>query len=65
MVVGNLREDGQSPDHCARVARFALAAVQEAAAVEVLPGNPEMGHLSVRAGFHCGPVRRRGIVRSH
>lgn len=56
MVSGNLREEGLSTDHCVRVARFALAAVAEANTVEVLPGDPSMGTVGIRAGFHCGPV---------
>lgn len=56
MVCGNIREGGESRDHCARIARFALAAVRRANAVEVHPGRPELGCINIRAGFHCGPV---------
>lgn len=56
MVVGNLIEEGSSADHTARVARFALAAIQAANSVEVVEGDPSRGHVHIRAGFHAGPV---------
>lgn len=56
MVCGNIRENGQSADHCARVARFALEAVRRANGVAVHPGDPSLGSINIRAGFHCGPA---------
>lgn len=57
MCVGNIREEGLSTDHCRRIALFALEAVAAAQAVSVLEDDPSMGFLSIRAGFHAGPVR--------
>ncbi|DBA66841.1 TPA: hypothetical protein ACH3X2_001975 [Trebouxia sp. C0005] len=54
MVVGNLR--CPQPDHAARVAYFAIEAVQTAGSILISESNPDMGHLSIRAGFHSGPV---------
>ena len=55
MVCGALR-DGQEDDHVARVAAFALDAVEAAAALPVDRSDPGAGFVAVRAGFHCGPV---------
>lgn len=57
MTVGNIREEGASNDHCYRIALFALEAVAAAQTVSVLEDDPSMGYLSIRAGFHAGPVR--------
>ncbi|KAL0044703.1 hypothetical protein WJX82_006155 [Trebouxia sp. C0006] len=54
MVVGNLR--CPQPDHAARVAYFAIEAVQTAGSILISESKPDMGHLSIRAGFHSGPV---------
>ncbi|KAL3158747.1 hypothetical protein ABBQ32_011475 [Trebouxia sp. C0010 RCD-2024] len=54
MVVGNLR--CPQPDHAARVAYFAIEAVQTAGSILISESNPDMGHLSIRAGFHSGEV---------
>ncbi len=43
-------------DHAARVARFALAAVQAAATTLIDPENPALGPVRLRVGFHSGPV---------
>lgn len=56
MLVGNIREEGASEDHAARVARFALEAVAAANSVPVKPSDPEMGVVHIRVGIHCGPV---------
>lgn len=53
-VVGNLRQ--VQPDHAARIARFALDAVQTANNIDVHEDDPSMGRLSIRAGFHSGEV---------
>lgn len=42
------------PDHTLRVAKFALQAVEAANTVEVVPGDPEMGVVNIRVGFHSG-----------
>ncbi len=55
MTVGNLRQP--QPDHAARVARFALEAVQIANNIDVHENDPSMGRLSIRVGFHSGEVR--------
>lgn len=56
MLVGNIREEGTSTNHAARVARFALEVVAAANSVPVKPGDDEMGTVHIRAGIHCGPV---------
>ena len=56
MVCGNILEDGQSPDHTARVGEFALDLVRAAGTVEVIPGNSKMGCVQIRAGFHSGKI---------
>ena len=55
MCCGGIRE-GQEADHCARIAAFALDACAAAAQVAVDEDQPDMGCISIRAGFHCGPV---------
>jgi class 3 adenylate cyclase len=55
MVCGNL-VDGQSGDHAARVAAFAIEAVAAAALVPVDIDDEAAGTVIVRAGFHSGPV---------
>ena len=49
-VCGNIREEGRSNDHCARVARFALEVVAAANTVQVLPDDPSKGVVNIRAG---------------
>ena len=53
-MVGNLRQ--VQPDHAARIARFAMDAVQAANNIDVHEDDPSMGRLSIRAGFHSGEV---------
>ncbi len=55
MVCGNL-VDGQSSDHAARVAAFAIEAVAAAALVPIDIDDEAAGTVVVRAGFHSGPV---------
>ena len=47
---------GQSTDHAARIARFALGCLHAAAETPVDPADPSLGCVRIRAGFHCGPV---------
>ena len=55
MVAGGVAQP-QPRTHAARVAAFALAAIEEAAVTPVSEKQPELGTLQIRAGFHCGPV---------
>jgi guanylate cyclase len=64
MVCGALTE-GQEHDHVARVAAFASAAVAEAATVLVDEENPSAGFITIRAGFHCGPVVASVVGRTN
>ena len=57
MLVGGIKVER---DHAARVARFALEAVQAAHTVK-LPGG--LGSVKIRAGFHSGSVTS-GVVGS-
>ena len=57
MLVGGIKVE---KDHAARVARFALEAVQAAHTVK-LPGG--VGSVKIRAGFHSGSVTS-GVVGS-
>lgn len=57
MLVGGIKVE---KDHAARVARFALEAVQAAHTVK-LPGG--LGSVKIRAGFHSGSVTS-GVVGS-
>lgn len=57
MLVGGVRESDE--DHAVRVAKFALEAVKEAAKVPK-PGTTGE-YLSIRSGFHSGPVTS-GVV---
>ena len=59
MLAGNIPIAGQEwpcPDHTARIARFAIEAVQVANTVPVLEGDDSMGFVHIRAGFHSGSV---------
>ena len=56
MVCGNVIEDGQSADHTARVAQFALDLVQAASEVAIKLDDASMGTVAIRAGIHCGKV---------
>lgn len=44
------------PDHCARIARFAIGACRIAAETLVDPEQPSLGTIRIRCGFHSGPV---------
>jgi len=54
MCVGNLRSS--QPDHAHRIARFAMDAVVAAKSTLVDETDPSVGFISIRAGFHSGPV---------
>jgi guanylate cyclase len=64
MICGALTE-GQEHDHAARVAAFALDAVAAAATVRVDEENPSAGVITIRAGFHCGPVVASVVGRTN
>jgi class 3 adenylate cyclase len=55
MAVTNLVAD-QREDHAARIARFSLGAVAAANSVLIDEDDPGKGHISIRVGFHSGPV---------
>eukprot|EP00873_Tetraselmis_striata_P018919 jgi/Tetstr1/439183/TSEL_027628.t1 len=54
MAVANLAQP--QADHALRVARFAFGAVAAANAVPVKLDDPSLGTVSIRVGFHTGPV---------
>ena len=49
------------PDHAARLARFALAAVRAAADTLIDPADPGRGSVRIRVGLDSGPCMA-GIV---
>jgi class 3 adenylate cyclase len=53
----------EQPDHAARMARFAIAAVAAATAMQVDPDAPELGSLAIRAGLNSGPCMATVIGR--
>lgn len=55
MAVANLEED-QSLDHTKRIAMFALEAVAAASETMIDVEDPSKGCISIRVGFHSGPV---------
>ena len=55
MACGNLI-DGQEADYAKRVAAFALEAVAVASTIAVDAADASAGVITIRAGFHCGPV---------
>ena len=55
MAVTNLVKD-QSNDHAKRIAEFAADAIIAANETYIDTENPERGCLSIRVGFHSGPV---------
>ena len=63
-VCGNIKEEGTSGTHCARMAQLALEIVAVARTVPVCPAMPELGTLSMRVGFHSGPVVASVIGRT-
>jgi guanylate cyclase len=64
VACGNLIE-GQEADHAARVAAFALEAVAVAATIAVDADAPAAGVITIRAGFHCGPVIASVVGRTN
>ena len=55
MAVTNLVES-QPDDHAARIARFAMEAVAAARETLIDEDDPSRGTVSIRVGFHAGPV---------
>jgi len=55
MAVTNLVKD-QNQDHCARIARFGLAAIKAAKETIIDEDDPARGTVNIRVGFHTGPV---------
>lgn len=55
MAVTNLVKDQRS-DHAVRIAAFAIDAIKAANETLIDPDNPDLGVLSIRCGFHSGPV---------
>jgi len=55
MAVTNLVED-QHDDHALRIAEFALDAIAGAAATPIDVDDLSLGNITIRVGFHCGPV---------
>lgn len=55
MAVTNLVKD-QEYDHVKRVAEFASDAIAAANETYIDPSDPSKGVVSVRVGFHSGPV---------
>eukprot|EP00873_Tetraselmis_striata_P015852 jgi/Tetstr1/436116/TSEL_024963.t1 len=54
MAVANLAK--RQPDHALRIARFAFGAIAAANSVPVKLDDPSLGTVSIRVGFHTGPV---------
>lgn len=55
MGVTNLVKD-QSSDHVKRIAAFASDAIKAAAETTIDEEDPELGSVTIRVGFHSGPV---------
>lgn len=55
MCAGSVHRE-QPNSHVARVACFALAALEAATRTLIDVDRPELGSLKIRAGFHCGPA---------
>lgn len=55
MAVSNLVKD-QAQDHCLRIARFAVEAIQAANQTLIDEDDPAKGNVHIRVGFHSGPV---------
>ena len=64
LACGALME-GQEHDHALRVAGFALDAVDAAAGVAVDEDDPSAGNITIRAGFHSGPVVASVVGRTN
>jgi cysteine-rich repeat protein len=54
VAVTNLVKD--QPDHAARMANFAKAAVEEARQTLVDENDLSKGHIKIRVGLNCGPI---------
>jgi class 3 adenylate cyclase len=54
MAVTNLTK--HQSDHTKRIAEFAIAAVAAANQTVIDPTEPNSATVSIRVGFHCGPV---------
>jgi class 3 adenylate cyclase len=54
----------QTNDHAKRTALFPLDAVQAASEILIDEHDPNLGYLSIRAGFHSGPVLTN-VIGSH
>lgn len=54
MAVTNVTED--QPDHCKRIAEFAIDAVRVANQTMIDKDDPSKGFVNIRVGFHSGPV---------
>jgi len=54
VAVTNLVKD--QPDHAARMANFAKAAVEEARKTLVDENDLSRGHIKIRVGLNCGPI---------
>ncbi|CAK4685976.1 hypothetical protein LEN26_005966 [Aphanomyces euteiches] len=46
----------EQPDHTLRIAKFAVEAVEAATKVPIDPEDPSKGCISIRVGFHTGPI---------
>eukprot|EP00977_Amphora_coffeiformis_P008723 scaffold1982_cov93-Amphora_coffeaeformis.AAC.45 len=55
MAATNLVKD-QSSDHCKRIAKFAIEAIEVANRTPIDTEDPSKGCISIRVGFHSGPV---------
>jgi class 3 adenylate cyclase len=60
LCASNLQGE-HSSDHAARMARFAITALQCAAATLVDEADPSRGHVMMRVGLHSGPCTA-GII---
>ena len=46
----------QTPDHAVRLARFALDAMEAGEQTAIDEDRPDLGHVRILAGMHCGTV---------
>ena len=54
MAVTNLTKS--QPDHCKRIAQFAMDAIRAANQTPIDRDDPSFGNVNIRVGFHSGPV---------
>ena len=54
MAVTNLSK--KQPDHCKRIAEFAIDAIRVANQTPVDEDDPRWGFVNIRVGFHSGSV---------